>query len=53
MWDEDLGVEHFNAEEYIKMVTKQGLEISQPGVDPSGGLPWRMIERRTDREVHK
>lgn len=53
IWDEDLGVEHFNAEEYIKMVRKHGLEISQPGVDPSGGLPWRMTERRTDREVHK
>ncbi|KAK8970161.1 hypothetical protein KSP40_PGU012675 [Platanthera guangdongensis] len=35
------------------MVRKHGLEISQPDVDPSGGLSWRMIKRRTNREVHK
>ncbi|KAK8964618.1 hypothetical protein KSP40_PGU000737 [Platanthera guangdongensis] len=34
------------------MVRKHGLEISQPDMDPSRGLPWRMTERRTDREVH-
>jgi hypothetical protein len=28
IWDEDLGVEHFNAEEYIKLVKKHGLQIS-------------------------
>ncbi|KAL9300711.1 hypothetical protein AtEden1_Chr2g0245681 [Arabidopsis thaliana] len=34
IWDEDLGVDHFNAEEYIHIVKKHGLEISQPGLDP-------------------
>ncbi|KAF5450225.1 hypothetical protein F2P56_030593 [Juglans regia] len=53
IWDEDLGVEHFNAEEYIKLVRKHGLEISQPGLDPSRGLTWKMTKRRGDREVHK
>lgn len=53
IWDEDLGVEHFNAEEYIKLVRKHGLEISQPGLDPSRGLTWQMTKRRGDREVHK
>ncbi|KAH7866230.1 hypothetical protein Vadar_017449 [Vaccinium darrowii] len=33
IWDEDLGVEHFNAEEYLKLVKKHDLEISQPGVE--------------------
>ncbi|XP_076955542.1 uncharacterized protein LOC143630403 [Bidens hawaiensis] len=54
MWDEDLGVDHFDAEEYIKLVRKHGLEISQPGLDPSSrGLTWQMTRRRGDREVHK
>eukprot|EP00258_Populus_trichocarpa_P007269 XP_002311761.1 uncharacterized protein LOC7473208 [Populus trichocarpa] len=53
IWDEDLGVEHFNAEEYLKLVKKHGLEISQPGLEPSKGLTWQMTKRRDDREVHK
>lgn len=53
IWDEDLGVEHFNAEEYIKLVKKHGLEISQPGLEPDRGLTWQMTKRRGDREVHK
>ncbi|MQL98385.1 hypothetical protein Taro_031091 [Colocasia esculenta] len=53
IWDEDLGVEHFNAEEYIRLVRKHGLEISQPGLEPNKGLTWQMTKRRGDREVHK
>ncbi|KAK1408699.1 hypothetical protein QVD17_40692 [Tagetes erecta] len=54
IWDEDLGVDHFDAEEYIKLVRKHGLEISQPGLDHgSRGLTWQMTRRRGDREVHK
>ncbi|KAL5718067.1 hypothetical protein ACHQM5_011006 [Ranunculus cassubicifolius] len=53
IWDEDLGVEHFNSEEYIKLVRKHGLEISQPGLEPNKGLTWQMTKRRGDREVHK
>ncbi|XP_058101944.1 uncharacterized protein LOC131246093 isoform X2 [Magnolia sinica] len=53
IWDEDLGVEHFNAEEYIKLVKKHGLEISQPGLEPNRGLTWQMTKRRGDQEVHK
>ncbi|GFY91451.1 lysine ketoglutarate reductase trans-splicing protein [Actinidia rufa] len=53
IWDEDLGVEHFNGEEYIKLVRKHGLEISQPGLEPNRGLTWQMTKRRGDREVHK
>ncbi|GMP57843.1 hypothetical protein CsSME_00021750 [Camellia sinensis var. sinensis] len=52
IWDEDLGVEHFNAEEYIKLVRKHGLEISQPGLEPDWGLTWQMTKRRGDREAH-
>ncbi|XP_058194397.1 uncharacterized protein LOC131311087 isoform X2 [Rhododendron vialii] len=53
IWDEDLGVEHFNAEEYIRLVRKHGLEISQPGLEPMRGLVWQMTKRRGDRELHK
>ncbi|XP_022991016.1 uncharacterized protein LOC111487733 isoform X1 [Cucurbita maxima] len=53
VWDEDLGVEHFNAEEYLKLVRKHGLEISQPGLEPNQGLTWQMTKRRGDSEVHK
>ncbi|KAK4759881.1 hypothetical protein SAY87_023012 [Trapa incisa] len=53
IWDEDLGVEHFNAEEYLRLVKKHGLEISQPGLEPNNGLTWQMTKRRGDSEVHK
>ncbi|GKV23004.1 hypothetical protein SLEP1_g32797 [Rubroshorea leprosula] len=53
IWDEDLGVEHFNAEEYIKLVKKHGLEISQPGLEPNSKLTWQMTKKRGDTEVHK
>ncbi|KAL6652989.1 hypothetical protein ACP70R_011914 [Stipagrostis hirtigluma subsp. patula] len=52
IWDEDLDVEHFNAEAYIKLVRKHGLEISQPGAT-GGRLAWKMTIRRSDQEVHK
>ncbi|GMJ08938.1 hypothetical protein like AT2G28310 [Hibiscus trionum] len=53
IWDEDLGVENFNADRYIKLVKKHGLEISQPGLEPNYALTWQMTKRRVDREVHK
>ncbi|KAH0464366.1 hypothetical protein IEQ34_007152 [Dendrobium chrysotoxum] len=53
IWDEDLGLEHFNAERYIELVKKHDLEISQPGLEPNNGLTWQMTKRRGDREVHK
>ncbi|XP_015074874.1 uncharacterized protein LOC107018811 [Solanum pennellii] len=52
IWDEDLGVEHFDANEYIKLVKKHGLEISQPGLDPRKGTTWPMTIRRDNGEVH-
>ncbi|MED6155845.1 hypothetical protein PIB30_009052 [Stylosanthes scabra] len=52
IWDEDLGVEHFNADEFINITKKHGLEISQPGLEPNNGLTWEMTKRRGDSEVH-
>ncbi|KAL5793271.1 hypothetical protein ACOSP7_001865 [Xanthoceras sorbifolium] len=53
IWDEDLGLDNFDAEEYIKLVRKHGLEISQPGLEANGGLTWEMTKKRDDSEVHK
>ncbi|KAF9607023.1 hypothetical protein IFM89_030765 [Coptis chinensis] len=53
IWDEDLGTENFDAEEYIKLVRKHGLEISQPGLEPNSGLTWQMTKKRYNNEVHK
>ncbi|CAH9120273.1 unnamed protein product [Cuscuta epithymum] len=55
IWDEDLGVENFNAEEYIKLVRKHGLEISQPALESKkgSGITWQMTRRKRDGEVHK
>ncbi|KAG2673966.1 hypothetical protein I3760_13G113900 [Carya illinoinensis] len=52
IWDEDLGVQHFNGDKYIELVKKHGLEISQPGLEPNNGLTWEMTKRRGDKEVH-
>ncbi|KAL3819288.1 hypothetical protein ACJIZ3_005193 [Penstemon smallii] len=53
IWDEDLGVEHFDAEEYIKLVRKYGLEISQPGLEPTRKPVWQMTKKLEDHDVHK
>ncbi|KAI3511794.1 hypothetical protein L1887_18952 [Cichorium endivia] len=53
IWDEDLGVEHFDGDKYMELVKKHGLEISQPGLEPNNGLTWQMTKRRGDKEVHK
>lgn len=52
IWDEDLGVEHFNGDKYMDLVIKHGLDISQPGIEPNNGLTWEMTKRRGDSEVH-
>ncbi|MCO5594934.1 hypothetical protein L7F22_048969 [Adiantum nelumboides] len=53
LWDEDLGMDNFDAETYVELVRKHGLEISQPALEPSKKLTWRMTMRRYDSEVHR
>ncbi|KAK2413680.1 lysine ketoglutarate reductase trans-splicing protein [Trifolium repens] len=54
IWDEDLGMEHFDAEEYLKIVKKHGLEISQPGLDRSSDFTWEMTRKNDGGgEVHR
>ncbi|KAF3337452.1 hypothetical protein FCM35_KLT18039 [Carex littledalei] len=52
IWDEDLGVKNFDAEEYIKLVKKYGLEISQPGLESNKDFAYQITQRRNDTEVH-
>ncbi|KAG6529328.1 hypothetical protein ZIOFF_011525 [Zingiber officinale] len=53
VWDDHIGIEHFNADKYLHLVKKYGLEISQPGIDPNEGLTWEMTKRRIHSDVHK
>ncbi|MED6150491.1 hypothetical protein PIB30_072821 [Stylosanthes scabra] len=53
IWDEDLGLQNFDGEEYLNMVKKHNLEISQPGLDPSSSFTWQMTKKREEGEVHK
>ncbi|KAG1361234.1 hypothetical protein COCNU_09G006970 [Cocos nucifera] len=34
LWDEDLGVENFHLGRYLQIMASEGLEISQPALDP-------------------
>jgi hypothetical protein len=52
IWDQDLGSETFDAEEYIKIVRRHGLEISQPGMDTRGVKTYDINVRRNDTEIH-
>lgn len=53
IWDEDLGLDNFNGDKYIKLIEKHGLEISQPGLGANSGFTWEMTKKRDDTEVHK
>ncbi|KAG8093728.1 hypothetical protein GUJ93_ZPchr0012g19170 [Zizania palustris] len=55
LWDEDLGVDSFTAEDYVGIVRKHGLGISQPALDKTRGKRPRfeVTGRRPGDEVHK
>ncbi|CAM6114291.1 unnamed protein product [Calypogeia fissa] len=53
IWDDDLGVEHFNAAKYIEIVNTHGLEISQPALGLESDAHWEITKRRLDGDVHK
>ncbi|KQJ90917.1 uncharacterized protein LOC100845122 [Brachypodium distachyon] len=54
VWDEDLGLETFDPEEYIRIMKKHGMEISQPGLDTTRGTKsYDQNVRWKDTEVHK
>ncbi|KAL8124295.1 hypothetical protein AgCh_012081 [Apium graveolens] len=53
IWDEDLGIDKFDPQEYIRLVKKYGLDISQPGLSPDSVSTWRMTQKKDDSEINR
>ncbi|XP_062177750.1 uncharacterized protein LOC133882565 isoform X1 [Alnus glutinosa] len=54
LWDEDLGVENFNPKRYLSIVQEEGLEISQPALDPvKSELHHPITVRRSRSRAHR
>ncbi|KAJ8748216.1 hypothetical protein K2173_000624 [Erythroxylum novogranatense] len=54
LWDEDLGVEHFNATRYLSIIKEEGLHISQPALGPNSTDVHHALTRRKPRDrVHR
>ncbi|GAA0176545.1 hypothetical protein LIER_29518 [Lithospermum erythrorhizon] len=54
LWDEDLGVEYFDPGRYLDIVRSEGLEISQPALDPnSTGIHHRITIRQRTKRFHR
>ncbi|XP_071714408.1 uncharacterized protein [Rutidosis leptorrhynchoides] len=54
LWDEDLVVQHFNPRRYLEIVKQEGLEISQPALDPkSTDIHHRITVRRKRLKFHR
>ncbi|XP_044956180.1 uncharacterized protein LOC123407168 [Hordeum vulgare subsp. vulgare] len=55
LWDEDLGVENFDPRRYIDIMVSEGLEITQPALDPdlSTDIHHRITIRNKLTKVHR
>nr|CAB3469142.1 unnamed protein product [Digitaria exilis] len=55
LWDEDLGVENFNPRRYLDIMVSEGLEITQPALDPdlSTDIHHRITIRNKMTKVHR
>ncbi|CAN8325156.1 unnamed protein product [Cochlearia groenlandica] len=54
LWDEDLGVTHFNPQRYLTIVKEEGLQISQPALDTKESEVHHPITaRRKKLKVHR
>ncbi|KAJ7559526.1 hypothetical protein O6H91_04G127600 [Diphasiastrum complanatum] len=54
VWDEDLGVENFNASRFLAIMQEEGLEISQPALGrPSSEIHHTITVRDTTGRVHR
>ncbi|XP_049934573.1 uncharacterized protein LOC116257254 [Nymphaea colorata] len=51
LWDEDLGVEHFDPVNYLSIVEEEGLEISQPALDSSLSEVHHRITVRVKKSI--
>lgn len=54
LWDEDLDVENFHPQRYIDIVRSEGLEISQPALDPTKSVVHHpLTARQKNAGVHR
>uniref|UniRef100_A0A7C9CQT9 Uncharacterized protein n=1 Tax=Opuntia streptacantha TaxID=393608 RepID=A0A7C9CQT9_OPUST len=54
LWDEDLDVENFHPQRYIDIVRSEGLEISQPALDPVKSVVHHpLTARQKNTIVHR
>ncbi|CAI8591596.1 unnamed protein product [Vicia faba] len=54
LWDEDLLVDNFDPKRYISIVKEEGLEISQPALDPSKSEIYHQLTARIEgSKVHR
>lgn len=54
LWDEDLEVDNFNPRRYLNIVKSEGLEISQPGLDPKlSEIHHRITVRKKTGSFHR
>ncbi|VFQ92667.1 unnamed protein product [Cuscuta campestris] len=54
LWDEDLGVQNFNPKNYVSILKREGLEISQPALDTAKSEVHHQITARGRRSnVHR
>lgn len=54
LWDEDLGVQNFDAGRYVSIMRNEGLHISQPALDPEKSeVHHEMTTREKGSTVHR
>ncbi|CAI9298553.1 unnamed protein product [Lactuca saligna] len=54
LWDEDLGVQNFDAGRYVSIIKNEGLHISQPALDPEKSeVHHEMTSRESGSTVHR
>ncbi|XP_015690763.1 uncharacterized protein LOC102709336 [Oryza brachyantha] len=53
LWDEDIEVDGFDPIRYLKVVKREGLEISQPALDRRSQIHHRLTLRSRKGQVHR
>ncbi|KAK8567783.1 hypothetical protein V6N12_006356 [Hibiscus sabdariffa] len=54
LWDEDLGVDNFDPTQYLSIVEDEGLEISQPALDPvKSEVHHQITARKRNSRFHR
>ncbi|KAL3517900.1 hypothetical protein ACH5RR_020489 [Cinchona calisaya] len=54
LWDEDIGVENFHVGRYLSIIKEEGLQISQPAIDPyKSEVHHKITARERSSKVHR